>query len=121
MKTLTKKKMTNYLDYIPKHNSNYSWQENAKGNIEVKIRHEGVFNHIAQKYLHKPAATKLELEEFGSFIWLQINGENTIYDIGQLIKARYQKEAEPLYERLSVYMKQLEKLRLIEYVENKKE
>ena len=47
------------------------------------------------------------------FVWRQIDGRHSVYEIGQLLHETFGEEAEPLYERLSVYMKQLENNGLI--------
>lgn len=49
----------------------------------------------------------------GSFIWPLIDGDTTVYDIGQKVAEHFGPDAEPLYERLSVYMKQLENCEFI--------
>jgi hypothetical protein len=43
----------------------------------------------------------------GSYIFTCIDGKRSVYEIGQLVKEKYGEEAEPLYERLSVYMNNL--------------
>ena len=55
----------------------------------------------------------------GSFIWQQIDGKRNVYEIGQLLKQEYGKEAEPLYERLCTFVKSLHNSCFIVY-ENKK-
>ena len=52
----------------------------------------------------------------GSFIFLCVDGKRSVYDIGQLVKEKYGDEAEPLYERLSVYMKKLEEAGFVKRV-----
>ena len=39
----------------------------------------------------------------GSFIWSLIDGEKTVYDIGEAVKEHFGDECEPLYERLVKY------------------
>ena len=47
----------------------------------------------------------ITLEELGSFIWQQIDGEKSILQIGELVQEAFGEKAEPLYERLAQYMK----------------
>ena len=35
------RKQENYLDYIPKRNSRYSYQLNEHGNVEIIVKNEG--------------------------------------------------------------------------------
>ena len=58
----------------------------------------------------RPEVSHIRLEGMGSFIFLCVDGKRSVYDIGQLVKEKFGDEAEPLYERLSVYMKKLEEV-----------
>lgn len=104
---MAKKKADNFLDYIPKHNSLYEYRINEKGMIEVGMLNRGLFNRIAQVLFKRPKISWIELEGMGSFIWNQIDGKRNVYEIGKLVKEKYGQEAEPLYERLSTYIKTL--------------
>lgn len=83
-----------------------------------KMHNKGVFNKIAQVLFKKPKYSYIELDEFGSFVWEQMDGKKTIYEIGTLVKERFGDKAEPLYERLSQYIKILHNNHFIVY-ENK--
>lgn len=106
-------KADNYLDYIFKKNPSYEWTSDEDGIITILQENKGVFNTIAQKLLHKPRITQVHMEKFGSFIWLQLDGQSSVYDIGKKVSDEFGEKAEPLYERLSVYMKQLENCEFI--------
>ena len=116
---MAKKQADNFLDYIPKHNSLYEYRTNDKGMVEIKMVNKGLFNRIAQIFFKKPKISWIELPGMGSFIWQQIDGKRNVYEIGQLLKQEYGKEAEPLYERLCTFVKSLHNSRFIVY-ENKK-
>jgi len=51
---------------------------------------------------------KISLDEYGSFVFLQINGKNTIKDIGESLEAKYGDKAKPLYERLLLFLNHIE-------------
>jgi hypothetical protein len=112
------KKKDNYLDYIPRPNTLFECNKNKDGKIEIKMHNKGVFNKIAQVLFKKPKYSYIELDEFGSFVWEQMDGKKTIYEIGTLVKERFGDKAEPLYERLSQYIKILHNNHFIVY-ENK--
>ncbi len=114
-----KKKAENFLDYIPKRNKLYDWEINTKKHVEVAVINRGLYNRIAQLIFHKPKISKIELDEFGSFIWQEMDGTKSIYEIGTHVKDKFGKKAEPLYERLCEYIKTLHNNRFIVY-ENKK-
>ena len=56
----------------------------------------------------KPKISYIHLDEFGSFVWRQIDGERDIIKIGEAVKEHFGEKAEPLYERLAQYFKILE-------------
>ena len=100
---MTKKK-ENYLDYIPEHNERFSWEKKENGIVVIKVVHTGFFNSIAQLLFHKPKFSFIDLDEFGSFVWTQIDGHRSIYEIGQAVKTEFGEKAEPLYERLARFI-----------------
>lgn len=110
------KQKENYLDYIPKHNTRFPYQKKENGRIEVKVSNRGLFNRIAQVIFRRPKHSYIELDDFGSFIWEQVDGERTVYEIGKLVREQFGKEAEPLYERLSQFLHILRKNAFILYV-----
>lgn len=116
---MAKNKKENFLDYIPKHNALYDWELNKKKRVEIVVVNRGFFNRAAQLFFHKPKISKIELDELGSFIWQEMDGQKTIYEIGTAVKAKFGRKSEPLYERLCEYMKILHNNRFIVY-ENKK-
>lgn len=101
-------KSENYLDLIPLRIEKFKWNQDEAGNVTVFVENTGLFNRLAQKLLKKPKVSQVHLEEFGSFIWPLIDGKLSVYDIAQLVQKEFGQKAEPLYERLSVYMQTLE-------------
>lgn len=125
MKTKSKEQK-NYLDFIPVQNveSEYddsvSISENDGDTKEYReimlcVENKGFFNRIAQKCFKKPRITKVHLDKMGNFIWPLIDGEKSIYDIASYVKEEFGDEAEPLYERLTQYMKTLESYGFVSY------
>ncbi len=112
------KKRENYLDYIPRRNVNFPWKVLENGRVEVRMENRGPVNRIAQRFFKKPVYSYIALDEFGSFVWQQIDGKASIYQIGRAVRERFGEKAEPLYGRLSVFMKTLRDQQFIVY-ENK--
>jgi len=103
----------NFLDYVFKINDDLVWKLDEKEQVIVDMENKGFTNRIAQKFFKKPAVSHITLEGMGSFIFTCIDGKRSVYDIGLLLHDKFGDEAEPLYERLSVYMKHLEELKYI--------
>lgn len=108
-----KKKADNFVDYIYTKNPSLKWEIAENNSITLLQENKGIFNTLAQKFLKKPRVSQIHMEEMGSFIWPLIDGKTSVYEIGQKVKEHFGDSAEPLYERLSVYMKQLEDYKFI--------
>jgi hypothetical protein len=106
----------NYLDFVYAINSDLIWTLSESGEVIVEMENKGFTNRVAQKFFKKPAVSKITLEGMGSFIWTCIDGKRSVFDIGGLVHDKYGDEAEPLYERLSVYMKHLEQVGFVKRV-----
>lgn len=105
----------NFLDYIPKHNSLFEWKENEKKHVEVIVHNKGLFNRIAQIFFRRPKVSRIELDDMGTFIWKQIDGQRSVFEIGKIVKDEFGDKAEPLYVRLSAYIRSLHENRFIVY------
>lgn len=119
---MRKKEKENYLDYIPKRNSLFPYKENKKKLIEIERKNKGLFNRIAQIFFRRPKVSYIELDAFGSFIWMQIDGKQSVYEIGKAVKEKFGQDAEPLYERLAQFLHILRSNDFIVYtnLQNKK-
>ena len=111
-----KQQEENYLDYIYAIDEDLVWTVDDEGVVTVDMENKGFTNRLAQRFFHQPHVSHIKLEGMGSFIFTCIDGKRTVYDIGVLVHEEFEDQAEPLYERLSVYMKQLENLHFIEKV-----
>ena len=82
--------------------------------VILDIENKGAFNKIAQTIFKKPKVSHVHLDEFGSFIWLQINGERTVHDIALSVKEKFGEDAEPLYPRIIKFMQIMKSYDFIE-------
>ena len=62
-----------------------------------------------------PEYKKTELDEYGSFVFKNINGELTVEQIGSKLKEHFGPSVEPVYDRLVVYLQYLEQS--VKYIE----
>ncbi|ETP71190.1 Coenzyme PQQ synthesis protein D (PqqD) [Lachnospiraceae bacterium JC7] len=98
----------NFLDIIFEIRSDLNWTRSESGEVIVEMENKGITNRIAQKFFKKPAVSHIHLQGMGSFIFGCIDGKRSVFEIGALLRDEYGEGAEPLYERLSLYMKQLQ-------------
>ena len=102
------------LDRIPYKNVDYEYDEKNKNYI-ILMSHEGLNHKIAQKLFKRPKITRVKFKGIGNIVWESINGENSIEDIAKILKETYGEKSEPLYERLLIYLDNLEKNKFIKY------
>lgn len=103
---MAKEKGKNYLDFIPVIDPRNTWDE-KDGKVTIHMVHRGVYATIAQKVFHKPRVSHIDLDEYGSFLWLQFDGDKTVGELAEAMKAQFGQKAEPLYDRLVHYMQVL--------------
>ncbi len=70
-------------------------------------------DHFIQKFFRKlkfkiPMYKKIELDKYSSFVFLQIDGKNTVEDIGYNLESAYGEDSHPIYERLLVFLNHIE-------------
>ncbi len=107
---MKKKNVTyeNFLEKRPVRNPDIRWSQDENGAVTLEMENKGIANRIAQKLIKKPKISYIHLDEMGSFIWPLIDGERDIIAIGKEVEAHFGDKANPLYERLSQYIKILE-------------
>ncbi len=105
----------NYLDKIPRHALGLNWNSDEKGLVTLEQENRGIANKIAQILIKKPKVSFIHLDEFGSFIWLAVDGEKNVYQIGKEVSGHFGEKAEPLYERLTKYFDILKNYGFVEF------
>ena len=80
---------------------------------EITVENTGFYNTIAQKIFKKPRYSFIKLDEYGSFVWQQIDGKKSIYEIGKELGNKHKGASDQLYERLSKYFGILERNKYI--------
>lgn len=108
------KSKKNYLDYVPAKNEEIQWEQTEEGRIVIRRANKKWMERLTQLLLKKPKITYIELETYGQFIWPLIDGQRTVYDIAQLVKAEFGDDAEPLYDRLVAYFRSMDSNHLIQ-------
>ena len=110
-----RKQKKNYLDYVPVCAPEHTWDLDEKKLVVIHIENKGFYNRLAQKVFKRPKVSHISLDEYGSFVWQQMDGTRTIYEISFLVKERYGEKAEPLIPRLTKYFQILYQNHFIGY------
>lgn len=106
------KEKKNYIDNIPRIND-MKWEVLEDGIVEITVENTGFYNKVAQRLFNKPRYSFIKLDEYGSFVWQQIDGKKSIYEIGKELGNKHKGASDQLYERLSKYFGILERNKYI--------
>jgi hypothetical protein len=109
------KKRENYLDYIPVISEKNTWDDKETGLVTIHMVHRGPYAWIAQKVFHRPRVSHIDLDATGSFVFRHIDGQRTVGEIAELVRAEFGQDVEPLYDRLVQYLKILRNNGFIDY------
>ena len=112
---MAKKQKENYLERIPEKAQKFRWSENENGIVTIEIDNKGIFNRLLQLIAKKPKVSYIHLDENGSFVWKQIDGERDLIEIGKLVEEHFGEKANPVYERLVKYFAMLESMGFITF------
>lgn len=102
-----KEKDDNFLLYIPK-KKHEKW-EIRKGNVWLIFNHDKAVERFMRWLVKKPTTSDVELDQIGSSVWKYIDGKDTVYDIGQKLIIEYGDKMDPVYDRLIMYLRHLNK------------
>ncbi|KRM94398.1 hypothetical protein FC56_GL001352 [Lentilactobacillus senioris DSM 24302 = JCM 17472] len=91
------------------------YKKNPEAHYTVK---EGIVtiekdeDHPIQNFFRKlhfkiPAKSYLELDQYGSFVFLAIDGHTSVYQIGQRLAEQFSEADEYRYSRLIMYLNQI--------------
>lgn len=87
--------------------------------IEYEVSNEGIVtisekqNHRIQNFFRKlkvkiPMYKKIELDKYSSTVFLQVDGKQTVKEIGEYLELKYGEGCHPLYERLLMFLNHIE-------------
>ncbi|MBN1222679.1 MAG: PqqD family protein [Candidatus Aminicenantes bacterium] len=109
------KKEINLLELVP--TKNIDWEKNKEGFVVLlkpKFRHPFFRKHILPK-LRSPHY-QVKLDDVGSFFWESCDGRSTVMEIAGRMKIHFGEKIEPVYDRLILFLQNLEKNKFIRYI-----
>lgn len=110
----------NFMDFIPVCNPEYTWDADKKGIVTVHVVNKGFYNRLAQKVFKRPRVSHIKLDEYGSFVWQQMDGIRNVYEISRLASAHFGEDTESVIPRLVKYIQILYQNKFIGYVKQKR-
>ena len=86
----------NYLERIPRRNPEIRCEQSDDGKIRVWMEWKGFFHSVAQKFFGRPRFSDVKLDDYGSRVWLLLDGTKDVYQIAQELEAAFPDMEKPL-------------------------
>ena len=83
------KNQRNYLDFVPIKNPDIEYQTGDNGKVTVFIEWKGFYHRIAQNFFHRPRVSDIQLDDYGSFVWLAIDDNKDVHQLSKELDARF--------------------------------
>jgi hypothetical protein len=116
-----KKKLSdiNYLELTPRHLFDHVLEANGKVSVLIPRFTNKILVKTLSPMLKSPFV-KTKFDEFGSQVWLEIDGKNKVLDISTNLKQKFGERIEPVEERLTKFLTQLYNYKFVSFNEIKK-
>ena len=115
---MKKRKSGNYLERRPLRAPGIVWSLEEGGAVTLHLRNRGVFHRAAQLIFHRPRISHVKLDALGCLVWTLADGDISLLQLGEAVREKFGASAEPLYERLALFVHTLEDCRLIRWGED---
>ena len=104
-KTMAKKekKERNLLDLIPEKLCQATTDEEGKVTI-LAPRFKSKLGQKLFEPLVKNKYVKIHLDEIGTFVWNEIDGEKDVFELSELLKKEFGEKVEPVYDRIGKFI-----------------
>ncbi|HPG38987.1 MAG TPA: PqqD family protein [bacterium] len=96
-------KNSDFLELVPEHN--VRWENTANGEVclwSPKYTHPFMVKYLLP--LLKKKETRITLDQYGSFAWMQIDGKKNIRQIGAAMLQEFGEKIEPVEQRLGIFI-----------------
>jgi hypothetical protein len=97
---------SNLLDWKPVRNLKWETREGESIVLLVPKFKNAILVHYLMPRLAKPNI-RLELDAYGSFVWKHCDGQTTVLDIAEGMKAAFGESTDPSYQRIGSFIRQL--------------
>ena len=69
------------------------------------VHHNHWISKLCSRFFRTPVKTYFSLDSQGSFVWSHCNGQYTVGEIANLLHTEFGTEAEPVIERLILFLR----------------
>jgi hypothetical protein len=101
----------NISQLIPIHACEFNINEGLVTALFIKESKSFLDKILFSKINRVPS--KIDFDEIGSFVWQQINGQNSVSEISKISQKHFGERIEPVQERVETFIRQLAGTKLI--------
>jgi transcriptional regulator of heat shock response len=109
----------NYLQLTPDRLFDHVMEENGKVSVLIPRFTNKILIKTLSPMLKSPFV-KTKFDEFGSQVWLEIDGKKKVLDILTSLRQKFGERIEPVEERLTKFLTQLYNYKFVSFNEIKK-
>ena len=110
------RKDNDIMGYVPVQARTYRMEENGVVSILIPKFTGWLSSKLLQPYVRHPYIA-LALDELGTATWLSCDGKHTVKDICQAVEERFGPHVHPAKERITTFLWQLYKDKLIYFID----
>lgn len=97
------------LNLVFKKSENIKYEVSSDGIVTILEKQDHKVQNFFRKLKFKiPMYKKMELDEYGSFIFLQIDGKKNVEELGIKLEEKYGEESHPLYKRILLFLNHID-------------
>lgn len=97
------------LDIIFKISDSLEYEVDKDNIVTILEKQDRKIQNFFRKLKFRiPQYKRISMDEYGGYVFLQIDGKKTVKDIGENLEAKYGDKAHPLYERLLLFLNHID-------------
>jgi hypothetical protein len=101
---------TNPLELVFAINEALDYEIDDRQIVTIRYKQDHWIQRLARKVRFRiPEYRRISMDAYGSFVFQCIDGKRPVKDIGELMMEKFGEEANPVYERLLVFLNHIEK------------
>jgi len=70
---------------------------------------------VMDRFFHRMSASRIRLDDQGGFAWFHLDGDRTVAEVGELMRAEFGEGVEPVEERLGHFILVMRKEGFLSY------
>ncbi len=110
----TKLKERNLLDLIPVQIVEWVRKDDNTITLKKPKTRNGLMRLLIRR-MGRGLEFKIHLDDYGTMVWENCDGSQTVYEIGERLKKKHGDNIEPVYDRLAAFMRILAAQKFIVY------